>query len=77
MPSSNVCWGIELGAGSIKALKLQRDGENLKVLEFANIPHKRILSTPDLDQTEATRVAIGQLVSRDIRPLHGSPSCRP
>jgi type IV pilus assembly protein PilM len=64
MPASNICWGIELGAGSIKALKLQRDGEDLKVLEFANIPHKKVLSTPDLDQNEATRVAIGQLVSQ-------------
>lgn len=64
MPASNVCWGIELGAGAIKALKLQRDGDDLKVLDFAIIPHKKVLSTPDLDQTEATRVAIGQLVSQ-------------
>lgn len=64
MPASNICWGIELGAGAIKALKLQRDGEELKVLEVANIPHKKVLSTPDLDQNEATRVAIGQLVSQ-------------
>ncbi len=64
MPASNICWGIELGAGAIKALKLQRDGDDLKVLEFANIPHKKVLSTPDLDQNEATRVAIGQLVSQ-------------
>ena len=64
MPASNVCWGIELGAGAVKALKLQRDGDDLKVLEVANIPHKKVLSTPDLDQSEATRVAIGQLVSQ-------------
>lgn len=64
MPASNVCWGIELGAGAVKALKLQRDGDNLKVLEFANIPHTKVLSTPDLDQTEATRVAVGKLVSQ-------------
>lgn len=64
MPASNVCWGIELGAGAVKALKLQRDGDDLKVLDFAVIPHKKVLSTPDLDQAEATRVAIGQLVSQ-------------
>ncbi len=64
MPASNVCWGIELGAGAIKALKLQRDGEELKVLEFAVIPHTKVLSTPDLDQVEATRVAVGTLVSK-------------
>lgn len=64
MASSNVCWGIELGAGAIKALKLQADGENLKVLDFLVIPHKKVLSTPDLDIGEATRVALGELVSQ-------------
>src|SRR5436190_23958714 len=64
MPSSTICWGIEMGAGSVKALKLERDGDNLKVLDFAVIPHKRVLSTPDLDQADATRVALGTLVSQ-------------
>ncbi|MCC6322784.1 MAG: type IV pilus assembly protein PilM [Phycisphaerales bacterium] len=64
MPSSNICWGIELGAGAVKAVKLQRDGDELKVLEFAVIPHTKVLSTPELDQTEATRVAVGSLVSK-------------
>jgi type IV pilus assembly protein PilM len=67
MASTNTCWGIELGAGSIKALKLERDGDDLKVRDFAVIPHKRPLSTPDLDLLDATRVAMGELVSsRDL-----------
>lgn len=67
MASTNTCWGIELGAGAIKALKLERDGEDLKVLDFAVIPHKKPLSTPDLDQLDAVRVAMGELVSsRDL-----------
>ena len=64
MPASNTCWGIELGAGAVKAIKLQRDGDDVRVLEFANIPHKKVLSTPDLDQIDATRVAMGQLVNQ-------------
>lgn len=64
MAASNICWGIELGAGAIKALKLQSDGDNLKVLDFIIIPHKKVLSTPDLDQGEAIRVALGELVSQ-------------
>ncbi|MBC7773667.1 MAG: type IV pilus assembly protein PilM [Pyrinomonadaceae bacterium] len=64
MAASNICWGIELGAGSIKALKLQTDGDNLKVLDFIVIPHKKVLSTPELDQGEAIRVALGELVSQ-------------
>lgn len=70
MGVSNTCWGIELGAGAVKALKLERDGEELKVLDFAVIPHKRVLSTPELDQMDATRVALGELVS--TRDLSGS-----
>src|SRR2546421_631013 len=64
MATSNVCWGIEMGAGAVKAIKLERSGDDLDVLEFAGIPHKKVLSTPDLDQLEATRVAMGQLVSQ-------------
>jgi type IV pilus assembly protein PilM len=64
MPSSNVCWGIEVGAGGIKALKLERDGESVKVVDFAVIPHKKVLSTPDLDQVDAIRVGLGALVSQ-------------
>ncbi len=64
MPSSTICWGIELGAGAVKAIKLERDGDNLKVLDFAVIPHKLVFSTPELDLGEATRVALGTLVSQ-------------
>jgi len=70
MASSNACWGIELGSGSIKALKLTTDGDGLKVLDFLVIPHKKVLSTPDLDQNEAVRVALGELVSQ--RDLSGA-----
>ncbi len=64
MPSSTVCWGIELGFGGVKAVKLERDGDNLQVLDFAVIPHKRVLSSPDIDQNEAMRVSLGTLVSQ-------------
>jgi type IV pilus assembly protein PilM len=64
MASSNSCWGIEMGAGAVKALKLERSGDELNVVEFAVIPHKKVLSTPDLDQADATRVALGELVTR-------------
>ena len=65
MASENACWGIELGASAIKALKLglKPDG-GVEVLDFALIPHKKVLSTPDIDADDAMRVAIGQLVSQ-------------
>ena len=64
MGSSNICWGLEMGAGSIKALKVEADGDGLKVLDFAVIPHQRALSTPEIDQNDAMRVALGTLVSQ-------------
>ncbi|MEC9373554.1 MAG: type IV pilus assembly protein PilM, partial [Planctomycetota bacterium] len=64
MPSSNVCWGIEIGAGAIKAIKLVRDGEAVKVADFAYIPHKRVLSEPGIDPADAIRVGLGTLVTQ-------------
>ena len=64
MPSSNVAWGIDIGAGSVKALKLERDGDNVKVADCVIIPHKKVLSSPDLDETDAYRVAAGSLMGQ-------------
>jgi type IV pilus assembly protein PilM len=69
MPSSNICWGIEIGAGAIKAIKLERSGESVNVLDFAIVPHKKVLSTPGLDQADATRIALGEFISQ--YDLHG------
>ncbi|MGH7130745.1 MAG: type IV pilus assembly protein PilM [Phycisphaerales bacterium] len=62
--AANVCWGVEVGAGALKAVKLQRDGENITVADFVIVPHKRVLSTPEIDEKEARRVALGTLVSQ-------------
>ncbi len=64
MATSNACWGIEVGAGGIKAVKLVLDGENVRVAEFANMPHKRVLSTPELNQDDAIRLALGAFVNQ-------------
>jgi len=64
MPSSNVCWGIELGAGAVKALKLVRDGDEVRVADFALLPHKRVLSDPGIDPNDVMRVALGALVNQ-------------
>lgn len=63
MASSNACWGIEVGAGAVKAVKLVLEGDSLSVADFAYIPHSRVLSTPDIDPDDAKRVALGRLVS--------------
>lgn len=72
MPSSNVCWGIEVGAGAVKGVKLERDGENVRVADFVVIPHKKVLSTPELDRDDATRIALGALMSQFRDAMRGA-----
>jgi len=62
--SSNACWGVEVGAGALKAIKLVRDGDNVSVVDFIILPHKRPLSAPETDEREARRLAVGTLVSQ-------------
>ncbi|MEL6496942.1 MAG: pilus assembly protein PilM [Planctomycetota bacterium] len=72
MAADSECWGIELGSGAIKALKLGvTSGGDVEVLDFIVIPHKKSLSTPDIDPDDAMRVAVGQLASQ--YDLSGAP----
>ncbi|MCC5787112.1 MAG: type IV pilus assembly protein PilM [Phycisphaerales bacterium] len=64
MASSNVCWGIEAGAGAIKALRLEIQNGEPVITDFAVIPHAKVLSTPGLDQDDAMRVALGTLAAQ-------------
>lgn len=64
MPSSNACWGIEIGAGAIKAIKLEADNQRVNVLDFAYIEHAKVLSTPGVDANDVLRVSLGQLVGQ-------------
>lgn len=64
MATSNTAWGIEVGAFAIKAIRLERDGDRVTVSDFAVIPHKKVLSTPDLDQNEMIRLGLGQFISQ-------------
>ncbi|MFO0376188.1 MAG: type IV pilus assembly protein PilM [bacterium] len=62
--ASNACWGVEVGAGALKAIKLVRDGDDVKVADFAYVPHTRPLSAPETDEADAKRLAVGTLVSQ-------------
>ncbi|MBX3356655.1 MAG: type IV pilus assembly protein PilM [Phycisphaeraceae bacterium] len=64
MPSSKAAWGIEVGAGAVKAIRLERSGSEVQVTDFAYIEHKKVLTTPDLDHNEVIRLSLGQLVSQ-------------
>jgi type IV pilus assembly protein PilM len=62
--ATNACWGVEVGANAVKAIKLVAVGDGFKVADFAIIPHKKVLSTPDIDENDARRVALGTLVAQ-------------
>ncbi len=65
MPSSNTCWGIEIGANAIKAIKLEATGEGkCRVVDFAVVQHPKVLSTPDVNASDVIRVSLGQLTNQ-------------
>ena len=55
---------MEVGANAIKAMRLERDGDKVTVTDFSIIPLKRVLSTPDIDESEIIRLALGQFISQ-------------
>ena len=63
MASQHSAWGIEIGAYAIKAIRLDRNGDDVSVSDFAYIPHKKVLSSPDSDQREVIRLSLGQFIS--------------
>ncbi len=68
MPGSTDCWGIEVGANAVKAIRLQRSGNQVTVADFEVMPFKKILTTPDLDVDEAIRVNLDQfLLKHDLK----------
>ena len=63
MPKSQSAWGIEIGAFAIKAIRLERDGDEVLVKDFALIPHAKPLTSPDSDPTEITRLTLQQFIA--------------
>ena len=63
MATAHAAWGIEIGAYAIKAIRLERVGDEVEVSDFAVIPHRKVLTTPDLDEADVVRLSLGQLIS--------------
>ncbi|NNM27014.1 MAG: type IV pilus assembly protein PilM, partial [Phycisphaerales bacterium] len=64
MATSKASWGMEIGADAIRAIRLEREGDQVTVSDFAVVPHKKVLTTPDLDQDEMIRLSLGQFISQ-------------
>jgi type IV pilus assembly protein PilM len=66
MAHPKAAWGMEIGADAIKAIRLERDGDKVTVSDFAVIPHKKVLTTPDMDRDEMVRIGLGQFISQKV-----------
>jgi len=64
MSRTKSAWGMEVGAAAIKAIRLERDGDRVTVTDFAVVPHKKVLTTPDVDPDDMTRLSLGQFISQ-------------
>ncbi len=64
MATAHAAWGIEIGDYAIKAIRLERNGDEVEVSDFAVIPHRKVLTTPDVDVSDVNRLSLGQLISQ-------------
>ncbi len=66
--AKNDCWGIEVGADAIKAVRLVRKGGKISLAEHDVLPFKQVLTTPDIDVDEQIQVQLDQFMQRhDMR----------
>ena len=63
MAHPSTAWGIEIGQFAIKAIRLERDDDVVHVTDFLVLPHRKVLSTPDINVAEVTRLSLGQFIS--------------
>jgi len=62
------CWGIEVGADAIKAIRLVRHGSEVELADHDLLPFKHILTTPDINVNEAIQVNLDLFMQRhDVR----------
>ena len=64
MSKKNDCWGIEVGANAIKAVRLVREGEAIRLAEFDVLPFKQILTTPDLNVDDEIQLHLANFLER-------------
>ncbi len=64
MTKAKAAWGIEVGSAAIKAIRLERDGSDVRVADFVVIPHPKVLTTPDLNIEEMLRISLGAFMTQ-------------
>ncbi len=61
---ASAAWGIDIGNRALKAVKLQRTAEGVKMTDFAAIEHDTILSEAGDNREELVQTALAKFVSR-------------
>ncbi len=69
MASARFAWGIDVGNRALKAIKLVRDGNNLKIDDFEVIEHETVLSQSGDNRESLIQTAIANFVQR--HPIKG------
>ena len=64
MPALTDAWGIEIGANAIKAVRLQKIGDTISLVDFDVLHYKKVLTTPEFDGDEAIRMGLLELQAR-------------
>ena len=61
---ASAAWGIDIGNRALKAVKLQRTAEGVKMTDFAAIEHDTILSEAGDNREELLQTSLAKFVSR-------------
>ncbi len=69
MASARFAWGIDVGNRALKAIKLVRDGNDLRIDDFEVIEHETVLSQSGDNRESLIQTAIANFVQR--HPIKG------
>src|SRR5204863_4583587 len=69
MASARFAWGIDIGNRALKAVKLVRDGDNVRVDDFELIEHDTVLSNAGDNRESLITSALASFVQR--HPMKG------
>src|SRR5690606_25590613 len=64
MANARYAWGIDIGNRALKAVKLARDGDALRVDDFEFIEHETILSQAGDNKESLIQTALANFVQR-------------
>ncbi len=64
MAKGNESWGIDVGSHAVKAVKLVRNGGEVRMEQFEILPYAEVLTAPDVDADEAVQLQLDALMQK-------------